>query len=207
MFELACDTVVSIGIHTTDLFALSVSPSTAMRGVPVMQARFGEFNQERRGEARAHQGLRDLLALPEDEEELHHFRCSHANKTGHLVVTPAHIGFLAYDQSTMVSVPIAAIVSLRPARAMTWAAASDNSLIITTDNDARVQFDGFWERDECVSLLEACGRWLKHPIVVEVETAESAPAAEAPATPQQAPPATGPSAVAAAVAARLAAIS
>jgi hypothetical protein len=34
-----------------------------------LQARFGEFNHERRGETRAHQGVKDLLALPEDEEE------------------------------------------------------------------------------------------------------------------------------------------
>jgi len=205
------DWMISIGVHTSDLFALSSAGASAgqspsMLGVPVMQARFGEFNQGRRGEARAHQGIRDLLALPEDEEELHHFRCSHANKTGHLVVTPAHLGFLAYDQSTMLSVPIAAIVSLRPARAMTWASASDNSLVITTDNGKAIQLDGFWERDECMSLLEACGRWLKHPIAVEEEgessTTEGAPTAGAPA---EATPAVGPSAVAAALAGRVAA--
>ena len=106
------DWIVAIGIHTTDLFA----SGGAMKGVPVMQARFGEFNQERRGEQRQHsRGLKDLFALPEDEEELHDFRCSHANKTGHLVLTPAHLGFLAYDQSTMFSFPIGAVTQMRGA--------------------------------------------------------------------------------------------
>ena len=158
------DWIVSIGMHTNDLFAPS-----SMRGVPVMQARFGEFNQERRGEARAHQGIKDLLALPEDEEELHHFRCSHDHRTGHLVLTPAHIGFLAYDQSTMFSLPIAAIEHMRPARLHTWTAASDNSLVLRMANGASIQFDGFWERDECMQLLQACGRFLKHHILVDDE--------------------------------------
>ena len=116
-----------------------------------------------------------LRAPLQDEEELHHFRCSHADRTGHLVLTPAHVAFLAYDQSTMFSVPIEAILRLRAARSLTWAAASDNSLILTLSNGRRVQFDGFWERDECIALLHACGRYLKHTITVE-EASEEAPA-------------------------------
>ena len=171
------DWIVSIGLHTSDLFAMQMS----MKGVPVMQARFGEFTASHRGEARSHQGVKDLLALPEDEEELHHFRCSHANRTGHLVLTPAHLAFLAYDQSTMFSLPIEAILTMRPARAMTWAAASDNSMVLQMSNKQTIQFDGFWERDECIQLLQACGRFLKHTITLpeeEVVPPAAAPAAE-----------------------------
>ena len=171
------DWIVSIGLHTSDLFAMQMS----MKGVPVMQARFGEFTASHRGEARSHQGVKDLLALPEDEEELHHFRCSHANRTGHLVLTPAHLAFLAYDQSTMFSLPIEAILTMRPARAMTWAAASDNSMVLQMSNQQTIQFDGFWERDECIQLLQACGRFLKHTIKLleeEVVPPAAAPAAE-----------------------------
>jgi calcium/calmodulin-dependent protein kinase I len=167
------DWIVSIGTHTNDLFAFA-----SMKGVPVMQVRFGEFNQERRGEARAFEAMRDLLALPEEEEELHHFRCSHQDRTGHLILTPSHLSFLAYDQSTMFSLPILAIESMQAARAMTWAAASDNSLILRMENGATTQFDGFWERDECMTLLQACGRFLNHPI--DVDATDEAAASPAP---------------------------
>ena len=177
--------MVSIGLYTSDLFA-----SSAPMGVPIMQARFGEFNQERRGDTRSHQGVKELLALPEDEEELHHFRCTHTDRTGHLVLTPAHVAFLAYDQSTMFSVPIEAIVGLRSARSMTWTAASDNSLVLSLSNGARVQFDGFWERDECMALLLACGRFLKHPIAIDEEETAPAEAAPTAAAPAAAAPAT-----------------
>lgn len=98
------DWMVSIGLHTNDLFA--DSPRT---GVPVMQARFDEFNIERRATARSHQDMKALLGLPEEEEALHTFRCSHSYQTGHLVLTPGHLAFLAYDQSTMFSLPIGQI--------------------------------------------------------------------------------------------------
>ena len=120
------DWIVSIGLHTSDLFAFD------LKGVPVMQARFGEVIRERRGEAKSHQGVRELLALPEDEEELHHFRCSHANRTGHLLLTPAHIGFLAYDQSTMFSLPIAEINSLRASPPRTPVASPCSSAMCST---------------------------------------------------------------------------
>ena len=81
-----------------------------------------------------------------------------------------------YDRPT--ARPVHACVrALAAARAMTWAAASDNSLLLTLSNGATVQFDGFWERDECMSLLQACGRYLKHPITVE-EMAEVQAAAD-----------------------------
>ena len=32
-----------------------------------------------------------------------------------------------------------------------------------------MQLDGFWERDEALQLLQACGRWLKHHIEVDDE--------------------------------------
>mmetsp|Transcript_47866 Transcript_47866/g.125314 ORF Transcript_47866/g.125314 Transcript_47866/m.125314 type:complete len:258 (-) Transcript_47866:344-1117(-) len=85
----------------------------------------------------------------------------------------------------MFSLPIAEICTLRAARALTWAAASDNSLIITMTNGGKIQFDGFWERDECIALLQACGRFLKHPIVVEQSTGAEEEDAN---TPSQAPP-------------------
>ena len=37
-------------------------------------------------------------------------------------------------------------------------------------NGGLVQFDGFWERDECMQLLQACGRFLKHTLVIEETT-------------------------------------
>jgi len=157
------DWVVSIGVHTNDLFAISKDTC----GVPIMQARLHEFNLDRRATTRSQQQRKEILGLPEDEEELHSFRCLHADKTGHLVLTPGYFAFLAYDQSTMFSLPIAEVCTLRAARALTWAAASDNSLVLTMTNGGAVQFDGFWERDECMELLQACGRFLKHHLVVE----------------------------------------
>ena len=157
------DWVVSIGVHTNDLFAVSKETY----GVPVMQARLHEFNTDRRATTRSQQQRKEILGLPEDEEELHTFRCSHADKTGHLVITPGHLAFLAYDQSTMFSIPIAEVCTLRATRLLTWAAASDNSLVLTMTNGGTIQFDGFWERDECMELLKACGRFLKQPIAVE----------------------------------------
>ena len=89
--------MVSIGVHTNDLFSLKQT-----QGVPVMQARFDEFNNERRS-LRGHEAMQELLGLPESEEELRQFRCSFDDKKGHLVITPAHFAFLAYDQSNMFS--------------------------------------------------------------------------------------------------------
>jgi serine/threonine protein kinase len=173
------DWIVSIGTHTNDLFAFA-----SLRGVPVMQARFGEFNRERRGDARQHQGIRDLLALPEDEEELHDFRCSYDGRTGHLVVTPVNFGFVSYDHSTMLRQPINEILSMRQARLHTWSAASDNSLLLVMSNGASIRLDGFWERDECMHLLQACARHLKHTLVVEepepADDGEGPPVAESP---------------------------
>ena len=51
--------------------------------------------------------MKELFALPPEEDELHHYRCTHAERTGHLLVTTAHVGFLAYDQSSMFTLPIA----------------------------------------------------------------------------------------------------
>lgn len=163
----ACDALqhgwmVSIGLHTNDLFA-----DKGGAGVPELQARFGEFNLERRATIQTHTAMRDLLGLPEEEVELHRFRTAHAERAGHLVVTPAHLAFLAYDQSSMFSVPISEIVALRPATLSTHAAASDSSLRMDLSNGRTLQFDGFWERDECSHLLQACGRSVKHEILVE----------------------------------------
>ena len=49
-------------------------------------------------------------------------------------------------------------------------------------NGASIQFDGFWERDECIQLLQACGRFLKHHISVDKEVEDQGsdmPVAEA----------------------------
>ena len=45
------DWIVAIGLHTNDLFS-EVASDGRHRGVPVMQARFDEFNYERRVSAR-----------------------------------------------------------------------------------------------------------------------------------------------------------
>ena len=153
--------MVSIGLHTNDLFA-----DVGGGGVPEMQARLHEFNLERRSTAQAHSEMREMLGLPEEEDELQRFRTSHSGRTGHLVVTPAHLAFLAYDQSKMFSVPISEVVSLRRARLLTHSAASDNSLIAAMSNGVQLQFDGFWERDECAQLLQACARFIKHEITL-----------------------------------------
>ena len=87
-----------------------------------------------------------LLALPEEEEELQHFRCSHQDTKGHLVVSPSNVAFLAYDQSKMFSLPIVEIASIRAARYQPAVAASDNSLLLELSNGSSHQFDGFWER-------------------------------------------------------------
>ena len=83
--------------YTNDLFAVvsDSDVSSPMRGVPIMQARFGEFNLGRRATTRSHDAMKELLGLPEEEEHLHTFRCSHADRTGHLVLTPGHLAFLA----------------------------------------------------------------------------------------------------------------
>ena len=73
---------------------------------------------------------------------------------------------------------------------MTWAAASDNSLVLTMSNGKTIQFDGFWERDECMSLLQACGRYLKHQITVLEEASAPAGAAAASSGPPAATAAT-----------------
>ena len=64
-------------------------------------------------------------------QELHHFRCTHAERTGHLLVTTAHVGFLAYDHSSMFTLPIAEICQVSTARLMSWSASSDNSMRLT----------------------------------------------------------------------------
>jgi hypothetical protein len=89
------------GVYTNDLFS-----SGTAQGVPVMQARFNEFNTERRATARPRPAFRELLGLPDEEEELHSFRCAHSERPGHLLLTTAQLAFLAYDQSTMFSLPI-----------------------------------------------------------------------------------------------------
>jgi len=166
--------MVQIGIHTNDLFNMQ-----GYHGVPVMQARFDEFNHERRSMTRSQLAMQEILGLPEDEESLHHFRCSHVDKTGHLVVTPGHLAFLAYDQSTMFSLPITEVCSVQPVRAHEEMAESDHSILLSISNGKQVQFDGFWEREGCLELLQACGRFLKHQLVVEPA---EAPTAEQPAT-------------------------
>ena len=45
---------------------------------------------------------------------------------------------------TMFRLPIDAIERMRPARALTWAAASDSSLLLILSNGKTVQLDGFW---------------------------------------------------------------
>ncbi|KAL1528005.1 hypothetical protein AB1Y20_009376 [Prymnesium parvum] len=130
--------MVQIGIHTNDLFNMQ-----GYHGVPVMQARFDEFNHERRS------------------------------------MTRRHLAFLAYDQSTMFSLPITEVCSVQPVRAHEEMAESDHSILLSISNGKQVQFDGFWEREGCLELLQACGRFLKHQLVVEPA---EAPTAEQPAT-------------------------
>lgn len=141
------DWVVSIGVHTDDLFAAG---GVAREGVPVMQARFSEFNDSRRA---SHVGtglpmaeaLRALFALPADEEALHTFRVSHQSRTGHLILTPAHVCFLSYDQSAMFALPLIELEAVRHARFLHWSQASDNSLELRLSNGRSLVFDGFWE--------------------------------------------------------------
>jgi len=175
------DWVVSIGVHTNDLFSLGTTS-----GVPVMQARFGEFNLERRATARSHQAMLGLLGLPEDDEELlHSFTCSHADRTGQFILTPGHLAFLAYDHSAMFSQPITEVMSVCASTTIVTSAANDKSLILQMSNGKEVQLDGLWERDECIQLLQACGRHLKHPLQV-VGEGEVVPT---PHTQQSVPPA------------------
>ena len=144
------DWVVSIGVHTNDLFSLGTTS-----GVPVMQARFGEFNLERRATARSPQAMLGLLGLPEDEEELlHSFTCSHADRTGQFILTPGHLAFLAYDHSAMFSQPITEVTSVCASTTIVTSAANDKSLILQMSNGKEVQLDGLWERDECIQLLQ-----------------------------------------------------
>ena len=37
-----------------------------------------------------------------------------------------------------------------------------------------VIFDGFWERDGCIQLLSACGRFNNHEIIIEVAAGSDA---------------------------------
>ena len=189
------DWIVAIGLHTNDLFS-EVASDGRHRGVPVMQARFDEFNYERRVSARGTLAVRDLFALPPDEDELHHFRCTHAERTGHLVITPAHLGFLAYDQSSMFALPITEIERVRTARLIVSMASSDNSLVLHMSNGSTLQFDGFWERDSCVELLRACARFLSHELDMGDGGAAAAAAEGGAAAPAAAPAAAAPAAAA-----------
>ena len=101
--------------------------------------------------------LQEMLGLPEDEEELHHFRCLHLAKTGQLVVTYAHLAFLAHDHSTMFSLPIVEVTAVTRCRAVDGIAESNNSIRLSISNGKRVQFDGFWDREVCLELLQAGG--------------------------------------------------
>lgn len=152
--------IVSIGIFTNNLF----SQSTHLRH------RFGEFNLERRYSGQAQTLLQDLLGLPADDEELRRFRCSHCDQLGHVIVSAHHMAFLAYDQSIMLAMPISALNTITTARYLSWSAESENSLKLQFSNDKVLQFDGFWERDDFVHLLQACGRHVDHKITVISES-------------------------------------
>ena len=196
------DWIVGIGVHTDDLFH-----ERGPASVPVMQARFDEFNYERRAShlhrAGAPSSMKEIFALSPDEDELHHFRCTHAERTGHLLVTTAHVGFLAYDQSSMFTLPIIELCRVSTARLMEWSASSDNSMRLYMSNGSTVQFDGFWERDSCIELLRACARFLQHEVeVVLTETSTEAAAVSATTpTPAASPTAAATATVAAAAAA------
>ena len=183
--------IVAIGVYTNDLFS-----AVQTKGVPVMQARFDEFNYQRRSLVRARASangeLQDLFALPADEEELQHFRCAHGEHTGHLVLFPSHLGFLAYNNSSMFSMPLCEVVSVQappapadapppaasPSPASPEAAADggatggsssgqQNSLLLEMSNGKTVRFDGFWERESALQLIQACGRYANKPIPLD----------------------------------------
>ena len=105
-----------------------------------------------------------LLGLPVDEEELHHYRCSYGEQAGFLVITPNHFAFLADTHSAMFSLPVSEIRSMSQPPCATGPRLS---LHLSMSNGKRLGFDGFWERDGCLQLLSACGRFIDHEILVE----------------------------------------
>jgi len=58
---------------------------------------------------------------------------------------------------------------------MEWNLKTDNSLELVMNNGKVEQFDGFWERDECLNLILAAGRFCGKQIAVDRATSEVPP--------------------------------
>jgi hypothetical protein len=107
-------------------------------------------------------------------QELDRFRCTHNEVHGSLVITQSNLGFIARSANRVSVLPVAEIASVRTKRYMAWNTKTDNSLEIHMTNGKAEQFDGFWERDECLNLILAAGRFCGKQISVEAEMVPAA---------------------------------
>lgn len=95
-----------------------------------------------------------------------------------LLITQSNVAFLSTTETEMVVLPVHAVVAVRTTRYQKWNTHSDNSLMLRMESGKTEQFDGFWERDECLNLILAAGRFCGHTIAVETD-GEDAPSAGA----------------------------
>lgn len=93
------------------------------------------------------------------------------------MITQSNIAFVARTASKVLVLPVSAIARLRTKRYMEWNLKTDNSLEVVMENGSAEQFDGFWERDECLNLILAAGRFCGTQIVVDRAASDAPPPA------------------------------
>ncbi|KAG8463192.1 hypothetical protein KFE25_011189 [Diacronema lutheri] len=167
--------VVSIQANANDLLgdeadasasgapAHAAAPPSARPGgdgvAPPFRDRFGEFNLQRRTTARGLLRVQQLMAvemgLPEGEDVRQLWRCSYEKRLGQLVLSTEHVGFVAYDSTSLWLRPLSELVHLNTARYVASNAATDNSLILSFRDGHTAQLDGFWARDDCLQAFGA----------------------------------------------------
>jgi len=176
MEALQHDWTTAIGVHaTTDLFARHESTLSEAGGGAGggFRGRLGKLAQERR--AAPGRELQALLGLPRDEEELDRFRCRHDEQPGELIVLQASLAFVSQSETAVLVIPVREVARLRTDRYLQWNPRTDHSLLVVMSNGREKRFDGFWERDECLNLILAAGRFCDHNIAVEAPAAPANP--------------------------------
>lgn len=124
---------------------------------PLFRDRFGEFNLQRRTTARGLSRVQQLMAvemgLPDREAVRQLWRCSYEQRLGQLVLSSEHVGFVAYDSTSLWLRPLSELVHLNTARYVASNAATDNSIILSFRDGQTAQLDGFWAREDCLAVF------------------------------------------------------
>lgn len=100
---------------------------------------------------------------------------------GELVITQGHVAFVPNGGAPSLVLDVQSIVAVRTKRYMAWNTKTDNSLELTRADGSAEQLDGFWERDECLNLILAAGRFCGHSIAVGADADGQPPVAGGPA--------------------------